>query len=141
MPDKLPFSVLIVDDEPNIRSGLAKGLANEVDFVETASSVHEAIENFDAGDYQLVITDVRMPGEKNGLDLVSLVQQRKPETTSIVITAHGTVESAVEAMKRGAFDFITKPVNFEDLEITMNKTLDHVRQLRETLQAIPGMVG
>ncbi|MFN9346760.1 MAG: response regulator transcription factor, partial [Planctomycetota bacterium] len=92
MPDKLPFSVLIVDDEPNIRSGLAKGLANEVDFVETASSVHEAIEKFDAGDYQLVITDVRMPGEMNGLDLVSLVRQRKPDTTSIVITAHGTVE-------------------------------------------------
>ncbi|MFN4903668.1 MAG: response regulator transcription factor, partial [Planctomycetota bacterium] len=86
MPENLPFSVLIVDDEPNIRSGLAKGLVNEVDFVDTASSVNEALEKFDAGNFQLVITDVRMPGERNGLDLVSLVQQRKPETTSIVIT-------------------------------------------------------
>ncbi|MFM7515481.1 MAG: sigma-54-dependent transcriptional regulator [Pirellula sp.] len=134
MPEKLPFSVLIVDDEPNIRSGLAKGLANEVDFVETASSVHEAIEKFDAGDYQLVITDVRMPGEQNGLDLVSLVQQRKPETTSIVITAHGTVESAVEAMKRGAFDFITKPVDLNLIRQQVAKAAEHYRLRNENLE-------
>lgn len=134
MPEKLPFSVLIVDDEPNIRSGLAKGLANEVDFVDTASSVHEAIEKFDAGDYQLVITDVRMPGEQNGLDLVSLVQQRKPETTSIVITAHGTVESAVEAMKRGAFDFITKPVDLNLIRQQVAKAAEHYRLRNENLE-------
>ncbi|MFN9626758.1 MAG: sigma-54-dependent transcriptional regulator [Planctomycetota bacterium] len=134
MPDKLPFSVLIVDDEPNIRSGLAKGLANEVDFVETASSVHEAIEKFDAGDYQLVITDVRMPGEMNGLDLVSLVRQRKPDTTSIVITAHGTVESAVEAMKRGAFDFITKPVDLNLIRQQVAKAAEHYRLRNENLE-------
>jgi DNA-binding NtrC family response regulator len=134
MPKKIPFSVLIVDDEPNIRSGLAKGLANAVDFVETASSVQEAIEKFDSGDYQLVITDVRMPGEKNGLDLVSFVQQRKPETSSIVITAHGTVESAVEAMKRGAFDFITKPVDLNLIRQQVAKAAEHYRLRNENLE-------
>ncbi|MCE2799923.1 MAG: sigma-54 dependent transcriptional regulator [Planctomycetaceae bacterium] len=134
MPENLPFSVLIVDDEPNIRSGLAKGLVNEVDFVDTASSVNEALEKFDAGNFQLVITDVRMPGERNGLDLVSLVQQRKPETTSIVITAHGTVESAVEAMKRGAFDFITKPVDLNLIRQQVSKAAEHYRLRNENLE-------
>ncbi|MFM7932332.1 MAG: sigma-54-dependent transcriptional regulator, partial [Pirellula sp.] len=101
---------------------------------ETASSVHEAIDKFDAGDYQLVITDVRMPGEQNGLDLVSLVQQRKPETTSIVITAHGTVESAVEAMKRGAFDFITKPVDLNLIRQQVAKAAEHYRLRNENLE-------
>jgi DNA-binding NtrC family response regulator len=134
MLENLPFSVLIVDDEPNIRSGLAKGLVNEVDFVDTASSVNEALEKFDAGNFQLVITDVRMPGERNGLDLVSLVQQRKPETTSIVITAHGTVESAVEAMKRGAFDFITKPVDLNLIRQQVSKAAEHYRLRNENLE-------
>ncbi|MFM2014058.1 MAG: Transcriptional regulatory protein ZraR [Planctomycetota bacterium] len=134
MPENQTFSVLIVDDEPNIRSGLAKGLANEVDFVDTASSVNEALEKFDAGNFQLVITDVRMPGERNGLDLVSLVQQRKPETTSIVITAHGTVESAVEAMKRGAFDFITKPVDLNLIRQQVSKAAEHYRLRNENLE-------
>lgn len=134
MPVDLPFSVLIVDDEPNIRSGLAKGLANEVDFVETASSVPEALEKFDAGNFQLVITDVRMPGDQSGLDLVAIIQQRKPETTSIVITAHGTVESAVEAMKRGAFDFITKPVDLNLIRQQVTKAAEHYRLRNENLE-------
>lgn len=134
MPTKLSFRVLIVDDEPNIRAGLAKGLASEVDFVETAASVHEALEKFDSGDFQLVITDVRMPGERNGLDLVSLVQQRKPETTSIVITAHGTVESAVEAMRRGAFDFIMKPVDLNLIRQQVAKAVEHHRLRNENLE-------
>jgi two-component system NtrC family response regulator len=110
------------------------GLANEVDFVDTAASVQEALEKFDAGNFQLVITDIRMPGERNGLDLVSLVQQRKPETTSIVITAHGTVESAVEAMKRGAFDFITKPVDLNLIRQQVARAAEHHRLRNENLE-------
>ncbi|MBU6239485.1 MAG: sigma-54 dependent transcriptional regulator, partial [Planctomycetes bacterium] len=134
MPSKPPFHVLIVDDEPNIRSGLAKGLAGEADFIETAASVQDALEKFEAGDFQLVITDVRMPGDRNGLDLVSIVQQRKPETTTIVITAHGTVESAVEAMKRGAFDFITKPVDLNLIRQQVAKAVEHHRLRNENLE-------
>jgi len=134
MSANLPFRILIVDDEPNIRSGLAKGLAGEVDFVETASSVSEALEKFESGNFQLVITDVRMPGELDGLDLVSIVQRRKPDTTTIVITAHGTVETAVEAMRRGAFDFIMKPVDLNLIRQQVAKAVEHHRLLYENLE-------
>lgn len=134
MSANLPFRILIVDDEPNIRSGLAKGLAGEVDLVETASSVSDALEKFESGNFQLVITDVRMPGELDGLDLVSLVQRRKPDTTTIVITAHGTVETAVEAMKRGAFDFIMKPVDLNLIRQQVAKAVEHHRLRYENLE-------
>lgn len=121
------FNILIVDDEPNIRSGLAKGLAKEADRIETAGSVNEALDKFDAGRFQLVIADVRLPGDRDGLDLVSEVVRRVPDTTAIVITAYGTVETAVEAMRRGAFDFITKPVDLKLIRQQVQKALDHHR--------------
>ena len=96
------FGILIVDDEPNIRAGLAKGLVNEAQVVETAANVNEALEQFDAHPFQVVIADVCLPGDRDGLDLNSLVQERDPDSTVIVITAHGTVETAVEAMRRKA---------------------------------------
>ncbi|MFK8114320.1 MAG: sigma-54-dependent transcriptional regulator [Rubripirellula sp.] len=121
------FHILIVDDEPNIRSGLAKGLSKLAANIETAGSVNEALDKFDAGDFQLVIADVRLPGDRDGLELVSLVRERKPGTTTIVITAHGTVETAVDAMRRGAFDFITKPVDLNLIREQVGKALNHHR--------------
>lgn len=145
-----PFHILIVDDEPNIRSGLSKGLEKLADRIETAGTVNEAIDIFDAGNFQLVIADVRLPGDQDGLDFVSIAQQRKPETTSIVITAHGTVETAVDAMRRGAFDFITKPVDLNLIRQQVAKAAEHHRlqsenrMLRDKLAEvgeIPGIVG
>lgn len=121
------FRILIVDDEPNIRSGLAKGLEKEVDGIETASNVVEAIDKFDAGNFQIVIADVRLPGDCDGLELLSLIQQREPNTTMIMITAHGTVEMAVDAMRRGAFDFITKPVDLNLIRQQIAKAVAHHR--------------
>lgn len=121
------FHILIVDDEPNIRSGLAKGLEKLADVIETAGTVNEALDKFDAGNFQLAIVDVRLPGDRDGLDFVSLVHERKPETTLIVITAHGTMETAVDAMRRGAFDFITKPVDLNLIRQQVGKAIDHHR--------------
>lgn len=121
------FRILIVDDEPNIRSGLAKGLEREVDSIETAGNVSEAINKFDAGNFQIVIADVRLPGDCDGLELLSLIQQRQPNTTMIMITAHGTVEMAVDAMRRGAFDFITKPVDLNLIRQQIAKAVAHHR--------------
>jgi two-component system NtrC family response regulator len=131
---KTPFHLLVVDDEPNIRSGLVKGLAQVVDKIETASSVNEALDKFDAGDFQLVIADVRMPGDRDGLDLISLIKQRKSETTTIVITAHGSMETAVDAMRRGAFDFISKPVDLNLIREQVAKAVEHHRLLGENLE-------
>ncbi len=125
------FHILIVDDEPNIRAGLAKGLARTADKIETARDVHDALEKFDQGDYRLVIADVRLPGDRSGLDLVSLILERKPDTTVIVITAHGTVETAVDAMRRGAFDFITKPVDLNLIRQQVTRAFDHHRLQEE----------
>ncbi|MCO8123608.1 sigma-54 dependent transcriptional regulator [Stieleria sp. TO1_6] len=123
--------ILVVDDEPHIRSGLAKGLAGSADAVDTAGNVNEALDRLDADQYQVVIADVRLPGDRDGLELVSLIQERSPETTTLVITAHGTVETAVEAMRRGAFDFITKPVDLNLIRQQVDRALDHGRLRRE----------
>lgn len=128
------FDILIVDDEPNIRSGLARGLQKEASHIETAESVSEAIERFDSGQYQLVIADIRLPGDLDGLDFLSHVRRCKPETTTIVITAHGTVETAVEAMRRGAFDFITKPIDLNLIRQQVSKAAEHHRILAENRQ-------
>lgn len=141
------FHILIVDDEPNIRSGLVKGLAAISQKIETACSVNEALDKFDAGNFQLVIADVRMPGDRDGLDLISLVKQRKPGTTTIVITAHGSVETAVEAMRRGAFDFISKPVDLNLIRQQVTKAAEHHRlqdenqQLKQKLAAVGEITG
>ncbi|MFN3152501.1 sigma-54-dependent transcriptional regulator [Bremerella sp.] len=121
------FRILIVDDEPNIRSGLAKGLEKEADQIDTASSVNEALDKFDEQSFQIVIADVRLPGDRDGLELLSLIQQRAPNTTMIMITAHGTVEMAVDAMRRGAFDFITKPVDLNLIRHQIAKAVEHHR--------------
>ena len=123
------FSVLIVDDEPNIRSGLAQGLAKVVDYVETAADADEALDKFRRNPFPLIITDIRLPSAMNGLDLVEVILRSRPQTTVIVITAHGTVETAVEAMRLGAFDFITKPLDLDLIRQQVRKAREH-HQLR-----------
>ena len=141
------FHILIVDDEPNIRSGLAKGLEKEADQIETAGTVDEALEKFNEGNFQLVIADVRLPGNRDGLELISLVQQLKPHTTTIVITAHGTAETAFDAMRRGAFDFITKPVDLNLIRQQVAKAIMHHRlqsenhHLKEKLAEVGEVTG
>ncbi len=121
------FGVLIVDDEPNIRAGLAKGLSREALTIETASTADEALERFASGRFQLVIADVRLECEIDGIELVRRMLAQRPRTTVIVITAHGTVETAVDAMRAGAFDFIAKPLD-------LNLVRQQVRRAREHYQ-------
>jgi two-component system NtrC family response regulator len=121
------FGILIIDDEPNIRSGLAKGLAKEADVVETAQDAEEGLAKFHAGFYQLVIADVRLPGEMDGLELIEQILRSSPQTTTIVITAHGTVETAVKSMRLGAFDFITKPLDLDLIRHQVRKAREHYR--------------
>ena len=130
------FSVLIVDDEPNIRSGLAKGLAAEADKIETAADANEALIKFDATKHPLVIVDVRLNCDMTGLDLLRRILHVHPQTAVIVITAHGTVETAVEAMRAGAFDFILKPVDLNLVRQQVRKARHHyeLQQENQTLR-------
>jgi two-component system response regulator AtoC len=102
--------ILVVDDEEGIRSFLAESLELDGHQIEEAASGEEALERIRAKSFDLVLTDLRMPG-MGGMKLLETAQAEQPEVEFIVLTAHGNVESAVQAMKLGAFDFIQKPVS------------------------------
>ncbi len=86
-------------------------------------------------DVDIVLSDINMP-EMDGLTLLTKLNELSPLTKAVMVSAYGDMDNIRTAMNRGAFDFVTKPVNFEDLELTMEKTIKHVGQLRETLRAI-----
>jgi adenylate cyclase len=86
-------------------------------------------------DIDIVLSDINMP-EMDGLTLLNKIKDVSPLIKSVIVSAYGDMENIRTAMNRGAFDFICKPVNFEDLEVTMEKTIEHVNQLRQTFQAI-----
>ncbi len=125
-----PFRILVFDDEPNIRSGLKLALEEQSHDVSTAGDAAEAWDQFRRRPHQLVITDLKMPGPRSGLDLVRDIKHGWPETLILVITAHGTVETAVEAMRLGAHDYLAKPVDLEILGHQVRKAFEHHR-LRE----------
>jgi len=105
--------ILVVDDERNILLLLNKFLKQEGFHVETARSFDEAISRL-ADPFDLVITDMRLPG-RSGLDLLRWVKERRPELPVIVITAYGSIENAVEAMKIGAANYLTKPIEHDEM--------------------------
>jgi DNA-binding NtrC family response regulator len=134
--DMVP-SVLIVDDEKHTREGLQQALAETYD-VSVAANADEASNLMEAQPFDVILTDLRMPG-KSGLKVIdkALAQANRPAV--LMMTAYGNIETAVEAMKRGAVDFLTKPVNIERLEVLIQralktKTLEvEVKQLHERL--------
>ena len=126
--------ILVVDDEAHIRTGLAKGLSAGGTTVEIAKDGVEALEKFRRGNHHLVITDVRLPGKLDGLDILRQVHDARPETVVIVITAFGTIETAVEAMRAGAYDFVTKPVDLKLIRHQVRKAAEHRRLLLENQQ-------
>lgn len=141
-------SVLIVDDEKHTREGLQQALEDNYD-VSAASSADEAFNLMDAQEFDVILTDLRMPG-KSGLKVIDKALTLPNKPAVLMMTAYGNIESAVEAMKRGAVDFLTKPVNIERLEVLIQralktKTLEvEVRQLHERLDekfSFEGIIG
>ncbi len=128
--------ILVVDDEPSIRKVLQAHLARDGHAVETATDGAEAIGRLEAEPFDLVITDLKMPGV-GGLEVLAHVRQNQPGLPLIVITAHGTVDSAVEALKLGAFDYITKPFDLAELRAAVDKALRAERASRRTVQEDP----
>lgn len=141
-------SVLIVDDEKHTREGLQQALADAYD-VSIAASADEAFNLLDAQPFDVVLTDLRMPG-KSGLKVIDKALALPQRPAVLLMTAYGNIDTAVEAMKRGAVDFLTKPVNIERLEVLIQralktKTLEvEVQQLHERLDekfSVNGIVG
>ncbi len=118
--------ILVVDDEVNIREALASLLEDDGYHVTTASSADEAIEALRNDPFDLVISDLRMDGQ-SGLDILRWMRETCPETEMIILTAYGTVEGAVEAMKLGAYDYIAKPVDRRRLNLLIEKALEKHR--------------
>jgi DNA-binding NtrC family response regulator len=124
--------ILIVDDEPSIRKVLGAHLRRDGYDVTAAASGVEAIEILQEEGADLVITDLRMPG-MDGLELLRWVKQSYPGLPVIMLTAHGTVDSAVEALKRGAQDFLTKPFDQDELRLVILKALAQEEKSRRSL--------
>jgi DNA-binding NtrC family response regulator len=116
------FKLLIADDEKNIRQGLAAALEMDGYQVETAADGDEGWKRFQKGDIDLVITDLRMPG-LSGEEFLRRISAETPGIPVIILTGHGTVENAVEAMRNGAYDFLTKPVNLDRLSLLVKRAL------------------
>jgi two-component system response regulator PilR (NtrC family) len=133
-------SALIVDDERDIRELLVLTLGRMGIRVDTAADVAAARAQLAAEKYDLCLTDMRLP-DGSGLDLINHISQRFPETPVAMITAHGNVEAAVEALKAGAFDFVTKPVDLSVLRRLVQNALDLGEQRRAHQPATNRLVG
>jgi two-component system response regulator FlrC len=119
-------AILIVDDEEGIREFLADALTSDDHKVTGAADGPEALGHLLARSFDLMITDLRMPGALGGLDLLRKARSEQPELEVIVLTAYGTVDTAVEAMKLGAFDYLEKPIGSPDeLRILVWRALEH----------------
>jgi FixJ family two-component response regulator len=116
-------SVLIVDDEKNIRLTLLRTLESMDLSVRTAVNGEEALDKLQAEDFGLVLLDLRLPG-MGGLEVLGRIREKYAEVRVIVITAHGTIESAVEAMKLGAADFIQKPFTPAEIRSLVSKVIE-----------------
>ncbi len=116
--------ILVVDDEKEIRGFLSKALSRMGGFhVELAESGEEALGKIEREPFDLVLTDLKMP-KMDGLQLISVIAKSKPETLTMMMTGHGTIDSALEAMKRGASDYLMKPLNLDELIVRIRKVLE-----------------
>jgi two-component system response regulator AtoC len=130
---------LVVDDERKMRRILQMALERMGIDAVAADSAEQALERLARERFAVVLTDLRMPG-MSGIDLLSEVRRRDPNLPVIVLTAFGTVESAVEAMKRGAFDYVLKPFDLDAIELTIRHALE-TRQYRSAVPAAIGALG
>jgi two-component system response regulator AtoC len=125
-------TILIVDDEKHTREGLRQSLEEDYD-VYTASNIDEALNVLDADRVDLLLTDLRLGGE-DGMVLIEKVLQRARPPICILMTAYGSIATAVEAMRKGAYDFVTKPINLDELGMKIRRAIDGQRLEQENLQ-------
>jgi class 3 adenylate cyclase len=132
--------ILAVDDEPDMELLLRRKFRRqireaeyEIAFARDGLNALEAIEQ--AGPFDVVITDINMP-RMDGLTLLQRLGEANVIAKAIIVSAYGDIKNIRTAMNRGAFDFLTKPLDFEDLEVTLNKTISYVNEMKTTIQSI-----
>lgn len=122
--------VLVLDDEPIVLESLREYLEMENHQVSTAQTLEEAVELLKNGKFQVAVADVRL-SQANGFDLLRYVDDNNLSTAVIMFTGYGTIEDAVRAIKMGAFDYVTKPISDEEVNLTVERALQHQRLLEE----------
>ena len=132
--------IMVVDDETDLEVLIKQKFRKQIRQKEYeflfAINGRDALEKLLADpEVDIILSDINMP-EMDGLTLLSELQESSPLIKSVIVSAYGDMENIRTAMNRGAFDFITKPINFDDLTITMEKTLKHAQQIKNTLKAI-----
>lgn len=145
----MKFTILIIDDEKNICEGLAANFELEEYNVKTAASGEEGLKLIERGDIDLVITDLRMNGI-SGEEVLRKVTAETPGIPVIILTGHGSIDSAVDAMRHGAYDFLTKPLNLDQLDMIVKRALEsremslQHQQLKKEIEGenvLSGMIG
>jgi two-component system NtrC family response regulator len=126
---KAAARILLIDDDESFRQILEYNLKKEGYDVVSASGGKQGVKRLEAEPFGVVITDMKMP-DMDGMEVLRRVKTKQPETIVIMITAHGSIEMAVEAMREGAYDYITKPLNRDALFMTLDKALQY-RDLKE----------
>ena len=132
--------ILVADDESDLEILIRQKFRQKIrdqkyEFI-FALNGKEALEKIQQHpDVAMVLSDINMP-EMDGLTFLTKLNESNPLIKTVMVSAYGDMDNIRTAMNRGAFDFVTKPVNFDDLELTMEKTIQHIKQIRETLKAI-----
>lgn len=132
--------ILVADDEVDLETLIRQKFRQKIreqqyEFV-FAVNGNDALKKMqEHPDIAIVLSDINMP-EMDGLTLLTKLSETSPMSKTVMVSAYGDMDNIRTAMNRGAFDFVTKPINFEDLALTMEKTIRHVNQMKETLQAI-----
>jgi adenylate cyclase len=132
--------ILVADDEVDLEMLIKQKFRKQIrdekyEFVFSLNG-REALERLEEHrDIDIILSDINMP-EMDGLTLLTRMHEKSPLVKAVMVSAYGDMENIRTAMNRGAFDFVCKPVNFQDLELTIEKTIKHVAQIKETLQAI-----
>ena len=132
--------ILVVDDEVDLEMLIKQKFRQKIrehqyEFIFAINGNDALAKLQDHPDVDVVLSDINMP-EMDGLTLLVKLKEQRPLIKAVIVSAYGDMDNIRTAMNRGAFDFVTKPVNFEDLDLTVQKTIQYVNQLRETMQAI-----
>jgi DNA-binding response OmpR family regulator len=123
--------ILIVDDEAELRTTLLDALKAQGYTAEAVASGEAALARMAERFFPVILTDLTMPGGQTGLDLIGEIRHRFPGTLCILVTAYATLETSIEALKRGAYDLIQKPFRLAEVEAVLNRALDHASLLQK----------
>jgi DNA-binding response OmpR family regulator len=137
---KLHNRILVIDDEPNLRRTLSLILQRSGYEVSSASNAEEARQSLKECDYNLIFLDLKMP-DINGLDLLPEIREGHPDTPVLILTAHATLESAIDAVRKGARDYLLKPIDPEQIIERVHQLLDEQKQPKRRKEIVLGIKG